>query len=55
MSLGEVLSMGGYGAYVWTAYSLAAVILLYNFIKPWLMERRIRSRHAERDLQEINQ
>ena len=35
----EALSMGGYGAYVWTCFGLAAVVLIIN-------EWRIRARQA---------
>ena len=30
MSFSEFLSMGGYGAYVWTSYGIAAVVLIEN-------------------------
>ena len=33
------LAMGGYGAYVWTCYGLAAVVLIIN-------EWRVRARQA---------
>ena len=35
----EALAMGGYGAYVWTCFGLAAVVLIIN-------EWRIRARQA---------
>ena len=31
MDLHKALEMGGYGVYVWTAYGLAALVLLWNF------------------------
>jgi heme exporter protein CcmD len=36
MDVQEFLRMGGYGAYVWTAYGLTAFVLLLN----WLGARR---------------
>ena len=31
MDLQKTLEMGGYGAYVWTAYGLTTIVLLWNF------------------------
>ena len=31
MNLQEFLQMGGYGAYVWSAYGLTAVVLMVNW------------------------
>lgn len=31
MDLQKVLEMGGYGGYVWSAYGLSALVLLWNF------------------------
>ena len=31
MDLHKALEMGGYGAYVWASYGLAALVLLWNF------------------------
>ena len=39
MTLGEILAMGGYAAYVWSAYGLTLVVLIGNI----LLARR---RHA---------
>ena len=33
----EFLSMGGYGAYVWSAFGLTAVVLVWN----WIDARRV--------------
>ena len=33
--------MGGYAFYVWTAYAIALVILVANFIEPKRRERRL--------------
>jgi heme exporter protein D len=35
----EFLAMGSYGAYVWSAYALAAVVLILNVVLP-LRRRR---------------
>lgn len=37
----EFLYMGGYGAYVWSAYGLASIILLINLIQAISCGRRI--------------
>jgi len=31
MDLQKILAMGGYGGYVWSAYGLAALVLIWNF------------------------
>lgn len=36
------LAMGGYGAYVWSAYALTALVLAGNVLVPWLRYRRLR-------------
>ena len=38
MSWSEFVSMGGYGAYVWSAYGFAIIVLVINVIIP--MRRR---------------
>ena len=38
MSWSEFISMGGYGAYIWSAYGFAVLILVINVIIP--MRRR---------------
>jgi len=39
-SLHEFLTMGGYAAYVWPAYAVAAVVLLVNAVLPGLRLKR---------------
>ena len=34
-------AMGGYGAYVWSAYGLVLVVLAANAAGPWLRQRRL--------------
>lgn len=38
--------MGGYGAYVWSAYGIAAVVLALNVILPARAERNALARLA---------
>jgi heme exporter protein D len=38
--MAEFLSMGGYGAYVWAAYAIFAVVLLIDALAP-LWQRRV--------------
>jgi heme exporter protein D len=40
----EFWHMGGYGAYVWSSYGLAAAVLAYNVIEPYLRLRRVERR-----------
>ena len=43
-SLHEFLSMGGYGAYVWPSYGLAALVVIANIVLPL---RRLRQLKAD--------
>lgn len=38
--MAEFLAMGGYGAYVWSAYAIAAVVLGVSALGPRRAERR---------------
>jgi heme exporter protein D len=40
-SLHEFFAMGGYAAYVWSSYALAAVVLAWNVVQPLRRERRL--------------
>ncbi len=42
MSLLDFLSMGGYGAYVWSAYALMVAVLAWNVAAPLVCLRRRR-------------
>lgn len=42
-SLNEFLTMGGYGAYVWPAYGLAAIVVLVNVLLPLKRLRRLQA------------
>ena len=39
--LHEFLTMGGYGAYVWPAYAIAAVVVLLNVLAPGRRLKRL--------------
>ena len=39
--MSEFLYMGGYAFYVWTAYGVALIILLFNLISPVMQRRRL--------------
>ena len=47
--MNEFLAMGGYGAYVWTSYALAAIVLVWNIRSALGAHREARQR-AERAL-----
>ncbi|WP_319380779.1 heme exporter protein CcmD [Thiomicrorhabdus sp.] len=36
----EFFAMGGYGAYVWSAFGISAFILLINLLQPVLQHRQ---------------
>jgi len=36
--------MGGYGAFVWPAYGITAIVLIANAVAPWWRERRLLER-----------
>lgn len=41
MSWPEFFAMGGYGAYVWSAYGVTLVVLALNVLLPWRKRRRL--------------
>jgi heme exporter protein CcmD len=45
-SIVEFMSMGGYGAYVWSAYGLGFLLLVGNLY--WTKLRRFRMKHSLR-------
>jgi heme exporter protein D len=47
MSGSEFFAMGQYGFYVWTAYGLAAVILIANVLLPLRRRRTVQRQLAE--------
>ena len=42
MTLSQFFHMGGYAFYVWTAYALAAIVLVLNVVGPIRRERELR-------------
>jgi len=40
-SLQEFLAMGGYAAYVWSSYALAAVVLAWNVVQALRREKQV--------------
>lgn len=47
MSWVEILAMGQYGAYVWSAYALAALVLALNAALPLWRRRTLRRQLRE--------
>jgi heme exporter protein D len=43
-SLAEFIDMGGHGPFVWGAYAIAFVVVVFNFIWPIVMVRRNKAR-----------
>ena len=54
MSLAEFLNMGGYAAYVWSSYGIAAVVLVANLVIPVQRHRLLVSRLRRRLREETN-
>lgn len=40
-SLAEFLAMGKHGFYVWLAYGLSALVVLWNVLQPIMQRRRL--------------
>ena len=41
-SVSEAITMGGHGAYVWSAYAIALVVVGISLLRPWLVTRRLK-------------
>ena len=39
-SLHAFISMGGHGEFVWSAYGIALVVTVYNFVHPMIQKKR---------------
>ena len=39
--MSEFFAMGGYAAYVWPSFLLAAIILIVNIVAPLLQRKRV--------------
>ncbi len=48
IEVNEFFAMGGYGAYVWSAYGISAVVLAGNVLMSRRAERALLARLAER-------
>ncbi len=46
--LQDFLAMGGYAVYVWSAYGLGLVILVWNVVAPRRREQQLRAALAAR-------
>lgn len=46
-SFAEFLAMGKHGFYVWLAYGLAALVVLWNVLQPMLQRRRLLKQQAQ--------
>lgn len=44
----EFLSMGGYGAYVWPAYGIAALVVVANALAPGRRLKRLKAELRQR-------
>ena len=45
---------GGYAAYLWAAYGLTAVVLIYNVLAAWRLARRaLRDARAARQVSSL--
>ena len=42
-SLDAFLAMGGHGPFVWSAYAIAAVVVVYNLVWPIVVQRKQKS------------
>ena len=40
-SLSALMSMDGYGTYVWSAYAITLVVFTYNILRPVLMRKEV--------------
>ena len=39
-SFSAFIDMGGHGQYVWSAYGVALVIIVFNFVRPVMLKKR---------------
>lgn len=53
-SFADFLSMGGHGAYVWSAYGLCLVLLALNAMLPRLARRRYLNDLARRRRRDVS-
>jgi heme exporter protein D len=48
MNWSQFFGMGGYATYVWSAYGIAALVLIFN-----ILSARLRERSVRRELEEL--
>ena len=41
-SVSEAITMGGHGAYVWSAYAITLVVVGISLLRPWLATRELK-------------
>jgi heme exporter protein D len=46
--MSDWLAMGGYGAYVWSAYAVTVIVLAWDATAPLRARRQLRRRHPRR-------
>jgi len=39
-SLSAFIEMGGHGQFVWSAYGIALVVIVFNFVRPIMLHKR---------------
>lgn len=44
MDWSNFFAMGGYAAFVWSAYGISALVLIVNAIQPWRREHALLAR-----------
>lgn len=47
-TLQEFIRMGGYGNYIWSAYGIVVLFLIYAWRMPWQRWRKMRKEKSER-------
>lgn len=47
-SFSEFLAMGRHGVYVWSAYGITALIIIYNILQPIVQRKKILKEQRQR-------
>ncbi|MEH6823967.1 MAG: heme exporter protein CcmD [Motiliproteus sp.] len=47
-SFADFIAMGGHGLYVWLAYSIALVVIVFNVLSPILRKRQFIAEYKRR-------
>lgn len=48
-SFSDFIDMGGYGAYVWSAYVFFAIVLIFNIWQPMLARKKFLKQQLKRE------